>query len=87
MPDPRAPIAERRPHVHVAHGDERPDDYAWMRDRDDPAVVAHLEAENAYADLALAPAAPTRDAIVAEISARIPDVVDGAPEQIGRAHV
>ena len=44
MPDPRAPIAERRPHVHVAHGDERPDDYAWMRDRDDPAEIgrAHV---------------------------------------------
>lgn len=83
MPDPRAPRAERRPHVHRAHGDARADDYAWLRNREDPEVIGYLEAENAYADLALAPTAPIRDAIVAEIAARVPQVVDGPPERKG----
>src|SRR5687768_5753930 len=30
------PIAKRVPHVHRAHGDERPDDYHWLRNREDP---------------------------------------------------
>ena len=37
------------------HGDERVDDWYWLRERDDPDVLAHLEAENAYADAMLAP--------------------------------
>jgi oligopeptidase B len=39
--------------VHREHGDERVDEFAWLRDRDDPAVMAHLEAENAWTDSAL----------------------------------
>ena len=50
------------------HGDERVDDWYWLRDRDDPAVLAYLEAENAYADAVLAPpGAALRDRIFAEI--------------------
>ena len=35
------------PHVLSAHGDDRVDDWYWLRDRDDPDVIAYLEAENA----------------------------------------
>ncbi len=30
------------------HGDTRADPYGWLRDRNDPEVISHLEAENAY---------------------------------------
>ena len=35
---------------YVAHGDERIDDYYWLRDdtRKDPEVISYLEAENQY---------------------------------------
>ena len=37
------------------HGDDtRVDDWYWLRERDDPEVIAYLEAENAYTDAALA---------------------------------
>jgi len=42
------PVAEKRFYSHTLHGDKRVDDYFWMRDRDDPAVMAYLDAENAY---------------------------------------
>lgn len=44
-----APVAERRPHRLVAHGDVRVDDYYWLRDddRSDPRVLAHLQARRA----------------------------------------
>src|SRR5215203_5492550 len=42
------PVAPRRPIVLRAHGDERIDDWFWLRDRDDPQVREYLEAENAY---------------------------------------
>ena len=43
------------PIVLSEHGDERVDDWYWLRERDNPEVLAHLEAENAYADAVLAP--------------------------------
>jgi oligopeptidase B len=45
---PQPPVAERRPVAVSRHGDTRVDDYAWLRDRNDPAVIAYLEAENSY---------------------------------------
>ena len=45
-----APIAARRSTLRTHHGDTFDDPYEWLRDKEDPAVIAHLEAENAYAD-------------------------------------
>jgi oligopeptidase B len=42
------PVARILPRVETLHGDVRVDEYFWLRDRNDPAVAAHLEAENAY---------------------------------------
>ena len=44
----RPPVAERRPVVVVRHGERFEDPYAWLRE--DAAVRAYLEAENAYAE-------------------------------------
>ena len=38
------PIAARRPTERTLHGDLVVDDYFWMRNREDPEVVAYLEA-------------------------------------------
>jgi len=43
-----APVAKKIPKKLEKHGDVRLDDYYWMNDREDPAVIAHLEAENKY---------------------------------------
>ena len=36
--------------IHIAHGDERIDDYYWLRDdtRKNPEVISYLESENKY---------------------------------------
>ncbi len=65
------PVAGRRPHPLSAHGVSWTDDYFWMREREDPAVRAHLEAENAYLEAVLAPFKELRAALVAEMRARI----------------
>ncbi|MEN9519231.1 MAG: hypothetical protein RLZZ381_1819, partial [Cyanobacteriota bacterium] len=33
-------------HTHSIHGDERLDNYYWLRSRENPEVIAYLEAEN-----------------------------------------
>jgi len=65
------PVAERRPHALEAHGETRDDPYYWLRDREDPATLAYLEAENAYALLATAHTAALRETIYGEMLGRV----------------
>lgn len=44
------PDAKQVPYEHTYHDQAFPDPYAWLRDRDDPEVIAYLEAENVYTD-------------------------------------
>ena len=42
------PLAKSVPFEMTAHGDTRVDEYYWMRDRENPEVIAYLNEENAY---------------------------------------
>jgi oligopeptidase B len=69
-----APVAEQRPHeVRAPHGAVRNDEYYWLRDdsREQPEMLAYLNAENAYADAMLAPLASMKDSLYAELVGRI----------------
>ncbi|WP_312317133.1 S9 family peptidase [Stenotrophomonas sp.] len=68
------PDAEKRPHtVKAPFGATRSDDYYWLRDdkRENPAMLAYLNAENAYTDQVMAPLKPLEDTLYKEIVARI----------------
>jgi oligopeptidase B len=71
---PQPPDVARKPHVvRAPFGAERQDEYYWLRDdtRKDPALLAYLGAENAYADAVLAPTKPVQEALYGEIVGRI----------------
>ena len=68
MPPPRAP---QRPHRLEKYGDVRLDDYYWLRNREDPAVRAYLEAENAWLGESLAHASGLEETLFEEIKGRI----------------
>ncbi len=70
-PPSKPPVAERRPLTIETHGVPRQDPYAWLRDREDPAVRAYLEAENDYADSVMAPTREFEKKLYAEMIARI----------------
>jgi oligopeptidase B len=72
-------VAARRPVRRVLHGEEVVDDYGWLRDRDDPATMAHLTAENAYTDAVLAGQAGLRERLYGELAARRPEAEVSAP--------
>ena len=61
-----APSPERRPTERIFHGDVVVDPYEWLREKTDPEVIAHLEAENAYADARTAHLDDLRAALVEE---------------------
>ena len=68
---PVPPIAERRPVQVEHHGVVRHDDYAWLRDREDPATLRYLEAENAYLEETLGDVADLRQELYREILGRV----------------
>ncbi len=78
------PIARREAHVVELHGDRRVDEYAWLREKNNPEVRAYLEAENEYADSILAPAAALRDKLYAEIVGRIKQTDLTVPARLGK---
>ena len=64
---PTPPIA-RKDHKETAlHGAVLKDDYAWLRDKDNPEVTAYLEAENAYAEAVMKPLDGLRDSLYQEM--------------------
>ena len=75
----RPPAAPRRPTSQVLHGDERTDDYAWMRHTDDPELLAYLDAENAWCEAQTAHLAELRAAVERELAAALPDEDVSAP--------
>jgi oligopeptidase B len=68
--DLSAPIAARRPATSTHHGRSRTDDYEWLRAKDDPEVVAYLEAENEHTQARTAHLADLRQQIFDEIKLR-----------------
>ncbi len=65
------PSAPPRPVELERHGDVRIDPWYWLRDREDPEVIAYLEAENQYTDAVLAPTRALQDELFTEIRNRI----------------
>ncbi|MGH3488390.1 MAG: oligopeptidase B, partial [Actinopolymorphaceae bacterium] len=81
MPTPPRPA--QRPVVHRHHDDERTDEYAWLRERDNPATLAHLEAENAYTEQTLAHLEGLRGDLFDEFRSRIQETDEDVPARDG----
>jgi oligopeptidase B len=64
------PLADRRPVERRHHGDTFVDDFEWLRDKESPDVLAHLETENAFTEDRTAHLSDLREAIFAEIKGR-----------------
>lgn len=66
-----APIAPKRPVTTQLHGETRTDDYAWMRDRSDPAVTEYLDAENSFTSAAMVHTESLQKTLYDEMMSRI----------------
>ncbi|HSR15559.1 MAG TPA: hypothetical protein VLL51_07385, partial [Gemmatimonadales bacterium] len=65
------PLAEPRPVAVERHGERLVDPFGWLRQREDPAVKAYLEAENAYAESVLAGTKELQEQLYQEMLGRI----------------
>lgn len=76
-------MPEKKPEKLVMHGDERIDNYFWLNDRDNPDVIAYLEAENAYAEEVMAPMTGLQTKLLEELKSRIRQVDVSVPYRDG----
>ncbi len=79
MTTPTPPIAARKPVELINHGDRRVDDYFWLRERDNPEMLAYLEAENAYTKALLAHTDTLQKELFAEMKGRIKETDESVP--------
>jgi oligopeptidase B len=67
-PPPEAPV---EPMQLEKHGHVRVDNYYWLRERDNPAVIDYLKAENEYTDTMVAHTEELQETLFQEIKGRI----------------
>ena len=77
------PIAAPRRTESTLHGDTLVDDYAWLRERDNPEVISYLEAENAYCDAAMEPTVELQKTLYAEMVSHIKETDVSVPFREG----
>jgi oligopeptidase B len=80
--DPAAgkpPTAKVVPHKTELHGETLLDNYFWLREKKNPDVTAHLEAENAYTAAVMKPTEEFQAKLYKEMLARIKQTDLGVP--------
>lgn len=73
------PTAEKIKKELTEHGDTRIDNYYWMNDRNDPKVIAYLQAENKYLDTIMKPHEKLKSKLFEEMKGRIMETDVSAP--------
>jgi oligopeptidase B len=68
---PVAPVAKQVPVSTTLHGDTRTDNYAWLREKENPEVIAYLDAENAYTESVLKSTEALQEDLYQEMLSRI----------------
>ncbi len=73
------PIATKIPKELSMHGDIRVDNYYWLNDRENPEVIAYLNAENDYKDQMLAHTKDFQEKLFQEMKGRIKEEDQSVP--------
>ena len=76
---PEAPRATKIPKALSIHGDTRIDDYYWLNERENEAVIQYLKSENEYKEQMMAHLKPFQDKLYQEIVARLKPDEESAP--------
>ncbi|WP_074070878.1 prolyl oligopeptidase family serine peptidase [Rhizobium gallicum] len=77
------PLPHAEPRIRVLHEDVTIDSYGWLRERENPDVSAYLQAENAYAEQAIAHLAGLKADLISEINGRRACNGSPPPFQVG----
>lgn len=83
-PDVEAPVAEKKAHDRVIHGDTVVDNYYWMNDYfkkgpDSTQILAYLEAENQYTAAMMKDTEKFQESLFQEMKGRIKEKDESVP--------
>src|SRR6266550_684077 len=77
------PTTEKKPKITDINGDRMVDNYFWLREKSNPSVIAHLEAENAYGAAMMKPTEAMQDKLYNEILSHIKQTDVSVPYRWG----
>ena len=77
------PVAPVHRTETILHGHTLVDDYAWLRERENPEVISYLEAENAWTAAALEPTAELQKTLYVEMVSHIKETDVSVPFRDG----
>ncbi len=73
------PVAVKKPQELTLHGETRIDDYYWLKERENPEVIAYLEAENSYREGMMKGTEKFQEKLFEEIIGRIKQRDESVP--------
>ncbi len=76
------PMARSIPRVQTIHSESRIDEYHWLRNREDPEVLAHLEAENRYTEAVMHHTEELQTRLYQELRGRIKETDLSVPDRL-----
>ncbi len=77
------PIARVKRTETTLHNHTLVDDYAWLREKTSPEVIAYLEAENAYTDAVMQPTEALQKTLYDEMVSHIKETDESVPSRDG----
>ena len=77
------PIAKTQPKADTVHGEERIDNYFWLREKSNPEVIEYLEAENRYTEAMTQHTEDFQKQLYQELLGRIKETDLSVPEKMG----
>jgi oligopeptidase B len=80
---PTPPLAAKANWQETRHGEVVTDDYRWLQKKENPDVIAYLNAENAYTEAMTADIGPLADKLFAETRGRMQEVDLSVPARRG----
>ena len=80
----QAPVAKKIQHITTVQGETLRDDYFWLRNAKDPAVLDYLKEENKYTDTVMKPLLKMRDKLYGQICSYIKEDDKTVPFRIGK---
>lgn len=81
--NPEPPIAKIIPKITELHAEKQLDNYAWLREKENPETIAYLNAENAYTDAMTAHLKTFEESLYKEMLARIKETDMSVPIKRG----
>jgi oligopeptidase B len=80
---PQPPMAEKKSKTTTIHGTTLVDDYFWLREKTNPAVMAHLQAEDAYAQTVMKHTVGLQEKLYKEMLSHIKQTDTNVPYRAG----